>query len=505
MDGSRSSRLETALRGAALLSAAACAAAFLVLATARIAYPYDLDFIEDGILLHALRLAQNQPVWLPPNAAFVPHVYMPLFATLGGLLFKVTGPGFAPLRLLSLAATLVSALLIFGIARREGGSPLLAAVCSGLFLAGYRIAGGVYDLARVDPLFVALTLGGVATAVYAHRSLPGLIAAALLLALATLAKQNGLYYAVLTGLYLALAVRWRVAFYALAYAFLAGLPILLLHATTGGWFATYMFGIAFASPLEPQRALAALVIDQGGDMGALLAIWLVVAGAALFRRDWRRLTANPWPFFIAAGVAASVLGRTSVGGSRNQLMQACAFLCLSPALLARELAGWSCGWQRRAARLLWLAILLQFALTLANPLHLLLGLDWRGSFWPSRAMRDSGDRLVARLAEAPGPVWVMMHPYYARQAGKAPAVQVQALWHARWRGRDPLPPDLVHLIQSGAYALIVSGESPIFETEPALQALIARTYVAEDAGLGPLGPPTLNGLVVQPQVVYVRR
>jgi hypothetical protein len=150
-------------------------------------------------------------------------------------------------------------------------------------------------------------------------------------------------------------------------------------------------------------------------------------------------------------------------------------------------------------------VLLQFALTFANPFHLLLGLEWRGSFWPTRAMRANGDRLVARLAGTSGPVWVMMHPDWAQQAGKEPAVQVQALWHARWRGRDPLPPDLVDRIESGYYALIVSDESAIFETEPALQALIAGAYVAEEVGAGPLGPATINGLAVQPQVVYVRR
>ena len=70
----------------------------------------------------------------------------------------------------------------------------------------------------------------------------------------------------------------------------------------------------------------------------------------------------------------------------------------------------------------------------------------------------------------PGDVLVMMHPFYAYEAGKPPAAQIQALWHARWRGRDPLPADFVARIQNRDYSAIISDQSPYFETEPALLA-----------------------------------
>ena len=95
-------------------------------------------------------------------------------------------------------------------------------------------------------------------------------------------------------------------------------------------------------------------------------------------------------------------------------------------------------------------------------------------------MRASGDRLVARLAAMPGDVLVMMHPFYAYEAGKPPAAQIQALWHARWRGRDPLPADFVARIQNRDYSAIISDQSPYFETEPALLALIDANYVLSE-------------------------
>ena len=139
-------------QGIAVSAAVFFAAMYVVTAIPRILYPYDLDFIEDSLLMQALRFAQGQPVFVPPNADFDPHVYMPLYAWLGGLLFNITGPSFVPLRLLSFGATLATASLIYWIAHRESGLRWIAMTCAGLLLGGYRISGFWYELARVDSL-----------------------------------------------------------------------------------------------------------------------------------------------------------------------------------------------------------------------------------------------------------------------------------------------------------------------------------------------------------------
>ena len=74
---------------------------------------------------------------------------------------------------------------------------------------------------------------------------------------------------------------------------------------------------------------------------------------------------QPWLLFIAAAILASVAGRASVGGARNQLMQAYAFLCLTPALLWRELASWRK--PERARTAVELALLAQFGLDAVQP------------------------------------------------------------------------------------------------------------------------------------------
>ena len=161
--------------------------------------------------------------------------------------------------------------------------------------------------------------------------------------------------------------------------------------------------------------------------------------------------------------------------------------------------------RRWAKPALELAVLLQFCLTLASPVGRLIRPAPVQHYRPTTEMRQAGDRFIADLAAMPGEVLVMMHPFYALKAGKQPSAQIQALWHARWRGRDPLPADLIARIQNREYAGIISDESPYFETEPALMALIDANYVPLRQLSPQDAPATLNGLVVRPQTIYVPR
>src|SRR5258706_1261793 len=117
---------------------------------------------------------------------------MPLFSWLGGLAVKVFGASLPPLRAISLASTLVTAAVIYWVAAHESGWRWLGLACAGLFLGGYRINGFWYDVIRVDALFVALLVSGLAVGVYAGRSRGRLVLAGMLLALSFLTKQTGL-------------------------------------------------------------------------------------------------------------------------------------------------------------------------------------------------------------------------------------------------------------------------------------------------------------------------
>ena len=126
---------------------------YFVTALPRLFYPYDLDFLEDSVLMESLRVANQQSVYIAPNADFNPHVYMPLFFLLGGILFKLGGPSLSLLRSISFGSTIGTTFIIYKIAKHESGLAWVAIACAGLFLGGYRINGYWYELARVE-LFI---------------------------------------------------------------------------------------------------------------------------------------------------------------------------------------------------------------------------------------------------------------------------------------------------------------------------------------------------------------
>jgi Dolichyl-phosphate-mannose-protein mannosyltransferase len=499
-DGSLNTLVQRGLRLATPAAALAFMAVFIPVALARAFYPYDLDFIEDGLLLASLRFSRGQPVYMPPSVEFTAPVYPPLFEWIGGLLFRLTGPGYAPLRLLSLAATLAAAGLVYWIARREAGPRWLALACAGLLIGGYQITGFWYDLARVDALFVALALGGCALGVYAKGRAPHLAASAAVLALAFFTKQTAALFVFGLAVYLFATEGRRAWWFVLVFAGLVGVALPLLDAPTGGWLVYYNFKLGSAEAIEAARVLRFLGPELLGKMGALSLMAVAAAWLGLRRAlasgwlKWRGLAfvrEQPWLNLTAMAAIASAVGRGRIGGNLNNLMPVYTFLCLAPAVLRRNWpeAGRGAAW---GTAVLGLAILAQFARDAYNPFRIV----------PSAAMRQSGDRLVQRIAAYDGDVLVMMHPYYAMLAGKLPSAQVSTFWYAYAHGGLPLPADFAERLNDQYYAALISDESD-FETDPAVRALIDANYYQAETLDESLSPPTNTGVVVRPQVVYL--
>lgn len=524
------------------------ALSYLRLGLARVFYPYALDLVEEGMVMQAWRVAQNLPVFVPPNADFVPQVYMPLFTWLGGQLMRLTGFGFWPLRLISFVSVVGTAVLIFTIGWRESGNRTAAIVGSALFLGGYRLVGGWYDLARVDALFTFLSLAGLVALVYGRRrgtrsyaeeTQRGtefkIILGAVVLGLAFLTKQNGLLLAAVASVYFfaaesaegaekkkmfALSAFIRVLiFFVVPFAVVALVPVLILQQVSGGWFSYYVVTIAYASPLDLGRLRNIFLWELGAGMGVLVGLTAVLIGQQMKKLeigDWRLLvlilqsliSRNPWLIFVGTAVFISVAGRSTVGGNLNNMLIGYAFLCLIPALsfprkrestFAARMDTRLRGYDKRSW--LWFAaILVQFGLV-TFPLN--DGLPQQ--FLPTAEMRAAGDALVERVESEPGEVWLLMHPSVAVRTGKRPYAHLQSLWHARQRGADPLPDDLIRLIEQQQFAQIISDESDFFETEPAFMALLLAHYEVVETLPPEQAPPTVSGPIVRPLTVYVPR
>ena len=68
----------------------------LLLQTAggRLFHPYDLEWMEGGMLVHALRVQQGLPLYVQPSADFVPFIYPPLYHWLVAALGLPLGLGY---------------------------------------------------------------------------------------------------------------------------------------------------------------------------------------------------------------------------------------------------------------------------------------------------------------------------------------------------------------------------------------------------------------------------
>ena len=154
----------------------------------RVPFPYDLEWMEGGMLAHAWRVQQGLPLYGEPGPEFIPFVYPPGFAVLLAHLGSLTELGYTLGRVLSLTGAVAAAAAIVFVVRREHpswGPPIAAAVA---FLACYPGSGAFYDLVRPDGMFIGLLAWAIALGLVQRRGAAE--AAGLVLCLAFIFKHN---------------------------------------------------------------------------------------------------------------------------------------------------------------------------------------------------------------------------------------------------------------------------------------------------------------------------
>jgi hypothetical protein len=389
-----------ALRALALAASAGFGALYVAVAVSRMRYPFELEWMEGGMLDHVGRVLRGLPIYARPSLDFVSYLYPPLYYVAAAGVSWLLGPGFFPLRLLSFASSIAVASLLFGMARRETGDLVAAVAAAGLYVALFDRSGGWFDLARLDSFYMALLLAGAAVLQRAATS-PAAAAAGIPFAAAFLTKQSALVVFAPVAVWAVLADRRRGAWFAAMAVGAAGAAVLLLQLETQGWFGYYCFTLPAHHPRVPGGALAFWTSDMAPLAPACL---LAAAGVWLVSRR----PGGAGRFFVpslAAGLLASSWSvRSMVGAETNNLLPAFAAIALLAAIGAHAAA-------RRGpapGAVAWLAIVVQLALLVYAPGHDI----------PTRADRAAGERLVARLAALPGEVFVPHHGYLAVLAGK---------------------------------------------------------------------------------------
>jgi hypothetical protein len=398
-------------------------AAYLFVALSRVRYRYELEWLESGLLAHVQRINGGHGIYVAPSPSFVPYPYPPLYVYLSAALSQVVGPPLEAMRLLSFAASLVVLGVLGWLAARETGRVACGVICAGVFAATYQASGAWFDLARVDSLYLALTLAAVAAArrlpESARRRAPAAaVAAGALLALAVLTKQTAIFAAPPIVWWLARVGPDRLwAWWLGGFGVLAGGVSAAMELTSHGWYGYWVVGQLSGHGLVGSTVISFWTSDLAGSVGlvAVAAMAGVIAKASRTGRERRLVMRNFWLPVLASLLAAAWVSRIHEGGYNNVLMPAFAAVALAVALSVGaaldHLDQLDMGKKYRAAAVATLLVvtgLVQTEILRYNPASLI----------PSAADRRSGRQFVDYIHGLAGDVWIPRHGVYAELAGK---------------------------------------------------------------------------------------
>jgi hypothetical protein len=507
----RASRLGSALL--AFVSVLAFAALAWTFAR-RIGYPYDLEWMEGTMLLHAARLAEGRPLYAAPSLEFVAFAYPPLQPALVAAASRPFGLDYATGRAVSIAGYLLALACAYGFLREVRTPRTIAWGGLAVSAAAFAPTGAWYDLVRIDSVWLGLVTAGLWAAWRARASSLAAVTAGILLAASLFTKQTAVPFIGVAVLGLLGARPRRGLAMGATVAAVTAVGILLLQGATGGWFWRYAFGLHQRNDFDPWLgfvlaplrvvlllgpALAllpiALLSERGRELfphrgrsdGALLAT-LAIFAAALVATI--RGAGPPWGYanaFIPALFFGGIL--LAVTAARLPVGRGAA---AAPALLALSVAAAPGG-------LVWAADRAWPQAGLALP----VGYDPR-AFVPTAEDRRLGDLLVARLQAAPGPVFVPFHPFYARRAGKTPTLHAQNLADINAIPELGTPRELIEAIRNKTFVLVVldvEGDGPAAEAEAMGQfpRLAGHYEIVERIE----GPRVVSGAPVRPRLVLV--
>jgi hypothetical protein len=384
---------------------------FLWAAIKRMQYPFEVEWIESGMMVSVLRIAHGQGIYVAPTLDYVPFLYAPLYLYLCAAVTKVVGVAghsYLALRLVSTLATLGSSAAIYALVLTETRRRIAAVAAAGLYVACYSVVDGFFDIGRVDSLFVMLLL----LALLAQRKGHPLLAA-LVWVVVFQTKQTVLPLAVVV-----LAAEWqrprRMVAALATFAVAAAASVLWLNHATSGWYGFYIFGVARGLPLVLRQAVLFVPVSVIAPMAVA---WAVIVAAAVATR------ARLEPAMFYATVSVALFGgiwfvEAHRGASVNSVMPVYAWTAvLFGVAIARLLDFAESSAAPRLALVVLLAAAVQFVGLIYNP----------GRYVPPADAVAKTQRFIDQLRSLPGDVYVLNHSYDAVLAGKQPHAEGEAL------------------------------------------------------------------------------
>jgi hypothetical protein len=377
-------------------------------ALVRLPFPYELEWMEGGVLGHVQRVLEGKQLYPEPSPQFVPFIYTPLFYYVSAVFTAVLGYGLLPVRLVSFLATWVTAGLIAQFVRYETRSLLFGILSAAVYIGTSAMNSDWFDMARVDSLATAIIVGS-AYLVRTARTHRTLIVAGVLVALGFLCKQSALEVAPALGLYALLRFGWRGALaFGLSLLVAFGVTNGALEVASGGWYWYYIIQL----PSNHVFADSDLVQNFWRfELPQQLPIALGLAAFYFFGypSGSPRVQLGFYLPLALCLVLGSWAARNHAGSHVNDLMPAHAAIALLSglALASFARAGQPYAWSRARVACCLVAAA-QLALLFRDPTRIL----------PTVMDGEAGRALVERIRNTPGEVLLPNHPHLGVLAGK---------------------------------------------------------------------------------------
>ncbi len=479
---------------------AACAAImfillYLVVAACRMSYPYELEWMEGGMLQHVHRILNGLPLYVPPSLEFTPFIYPPFYYYASAATTMLFPDGFVPLRAVSILASLGCFVLIYLLVQRETHEREPALLAAGLYAATFVASGSWFDIARVDSLFMMLTLGGV-YALWRGNNVRWQLVAGFLLTLAFLTKQIApIVIAPIALCWFYQRRRQSLPFILTVAGGIVG-TTLLLNVTSDGWFMYYMVWL----PQQHDSLESVHLTFWIQDIMSPLFIAAAVGAAGIWQlfRQSARSDAIRIMAMILGLALASYFSRVHSGGYDNVLMPAYAAVAILFGIGLPRVRNRLCSIEgassRSALLLLSAACLLQYATLTYNPVCQI----------PKAVDEEAGKALVRAIASYEGEVLVGGPGYLAEQVGKT-AYAHQAALVDIVRSHDSVERAL--LIGEMNHAMSTQQFDAVFQDWAVWhlpESLHDYYEVADHAFLGKKAYPIV-GHPGRPQLVYIPR
>ena len=409
---------------------------------ARFSYPFDLEWMEGGLLTHAQRIADGNGIYTEPSVDFIPYLYTPLYPGLLAALGQPFGISYQLGRAISIASVLaIFALFAWTLSREcedEHRAPWIsgAILAGGLVAATYPWVEGWYDIVRADSLFLAMALWGVHLA----RSMSqrdqgrrGHVAVALsgaVLAFTFFCKQTGIFFVAIGGC-IVLASNWRrVPAYIAGAGFIGLGGTWIFNRATDGWFWTYIYEVHQAHDYNMKRFWDSFgfILWKFPALTTVVALTLlavVITSIAKSRVPVSSRAFLMWSFAFAVSVVVGAVSWATQWAHFNAYIPAMTTGALAAGAALPALCACVAAWTTNRP---WLTLPIAGTAALALAIQLMVAWWNPKEFIPTSKDVTNGRALISELARVPGKVYMPYHPWYPSLAGKRTFVHRMGVW-----------------------------------------------------------------------------